>query len=198
MSSKMINCKTCGEEIASSAKVCPNCGGKVKKPIYKKWWFWAIIVILIFSVIAGSSGDDDSQSGAKTDTNTTSSQQNSGAKGNNASTEISYTSYDVTDLLDAVEANALKAQKDLKGQYIEIHGYLADIDSDGNYISVGAQKDNYDYLFRTIHCSIKSSNKDEITSKVIEMNTDQPIIVRGKVTDVGEILGIYLDIDSIE
>ena len=30
---KMIKCKTCGEEIAKSAKVCPHCGAKNKKPL---------------------------------------------------------------------------------------------------------------------------------------------------------------------
>ena len=30
--SKMIKCKTCGADIASSAKSCPGCGAKNKKP----------------------------------------------------------------------------------------------------------------------------------------------------------------------
>jgi len=34
--SKMIKCKSCSQEIASSAKSCPGCGAKNKKPIYKK------------------------------------------------------------------------------------------------------------------------------------------------------------------
>lgn len=43
----MVVCKTCGKEIAKSAKVCPSCGAKVKEPIYKKWWLWLIIVLVI-------------------------------------------------------------------------------------------------------------------------------------------------------
>ncbi|NOW20903.1 rubrerythrin [Clostridium saccharobutylicum] len=31
--SKMIKCKTCGADIASSAKTCPSCGAKNKKAI---------------------------------------------------------------------------------------------------------------------------------------------------------------------
>lgn len=45
----MMYCKTCGKEIAKNAKVCPNCGAKIKAPIYKKWWFWIIIVVIIAS-----------------------------------------------------------------------------------------------------------------------------------------------------
>ncbi|RJE47924.1 hypothetical protein A7K50_01390 [Dehalobacter sp. MCB1] len=44
---KIINCKVCNAEIAKSAKVCPSCGAKQKKPILKKWWFWLVVVIFI-------------------------------------------------------------------------------------------------------------------------------------------------------
>ena len=53
--SKMVTCKHCGTEIAASAKVCPKCGGKNKKPIYKRPWFIALIVIIIIGAI-GSDG----------------------------------------------------------------------------------------------------------------------------------------------
>lgn len=196
MSNKMMNCKACGQQIASSAKACPNCGAKVKKPVYKKWWFWTIIVIIVLGIIAGASGGDEGSTGS------TAENANSTAvvseNTSNEKQEITYTSYDVTELFDMVDTNAMKAQKELKGQHVEIHGYLSNIDSDGKYISVGAQKDDYDYLLKSIHCSIKSSNKEEIKNKVMEMYVDQPITVKGKVTDVGEVLGIYLDIDSIE
>ena len=45
----MIKCKTCGAEIAKSAKRCPNCGAKVKKP-----WKWLILIGVIALIIAVS------------------------------------------------------------------------------------------------------------------------------------------------
>lgn len=30
---KLVKCKSCGEEIAKNAKVCPHCGAKQKKPV---------------------------------------------------------------------------------------------------------------------------------------------------------------------
>lgn len=64
--SKMTTCKHCGAEIAASAKVCPQCGGKNKPPIYKRWWFIAIIVLIVLSAIGGSgSGSDSSASSSK-------------------------------------------------------------------------------------------------------------------------------------
>ena len=62
---KIISCKTCGAEIAASAKTCPHCGAKNIKPIFKKWWFWVIIVIFIGAI--GSSGGSSS-SGTSTST----------------------------------------------------------------------------------------------------------------------------------
>lgn len=54
--SKLIKCKSCGAEIAKSAKACPQCGAKNKKPIFKRWWFWAIIVAVL---LVSCSGSDD-------------------------------------------------------------------------------------------------------------------------------------------
>lgn len=61
---KMVTCKSCGKEMAKSAKACPECGAKNKKPIFKKWWFWALVVIVIV-IIASSSGNENTN-----DTNT--------------------------------------------------------------------------------------------------------------------------------
>ena len=52
MANKMINCKTCGEEMAASAKACPKCGAKNKKPIYKKPMFY-VLIILVIAIAAG-------------------------------------------------------------------------------------------------------------------------------------------------
>lgn len=68
--SKMTTCKHCGAEIAASAKVCPQCGGKNKPPIYKRWWFIAIIVLIVLSAIGGSgSSSDSSASSSKATSN---------------------------------------------------------------------------------------------------------------------------------
>lgn len=56
----MINCKVCGKEIAKSAKVCPHCGAKNKKPIYKRIWVWLLGVIIIFGGLMSCGGEDTS------------------------------------------------------------------------------------------------------------------------------------------
>ena len=58
---KMKKCKTCNAEIASSAKSCPSCGAKNKKPIYKRGWFIVIAFFIVIGTIGGM-GDDKSDS----------------------------------------------------------------------------------------------------------------------------------------
>ena len=42
-------CSVCGAEIAKNAKVCPHCGAKNKKPLYKRVWF--ILLCVVFAII---------------------------------------------------------------------------------------------------------------------------------------------------
>lgn len=55
---KIVKCKTCGAEIAANAKVCPSCGAKNNKPIFKQWWFWVIVLILLIGIGGGASKND--------------------------------------------------------------------------------------------------------------------------------------------
>ena len=59
---KMIICDHCGEKIASTAKTCPYCGGKVKKPLFQRWWFWVIVVLIVIGAVSGGSGGLSSDS----------------------------------------------------------------------------------------------------------------------------------------
>ena len=48
MSDKMVKCKVCGADFAKSAKSCPNCGAKNKKPFYMRIWFIALAIVVIY------------------------------------------------------------------------------------------------------------------------------------------------------
>lgn len=181
MKERLTTCDSCGAEIATSAKTCPQCGAKVKRPITKKWWFWVVVVVIIAAIVGGTSG---SKSGDKPAPDEPMTPQQ----------PISYTHYNVTELFDALKNNAMKAQSDFKDQYVEIEGYLDVVDSDGKYIGVGAAPDNYTYVLQSVHCNIKN---DAQKQQIMNINTDSPIVVRGKITSVGEVMGFTLDMDSI-
>ena len=177
---KMIKCKACGADIASNAKSCPNCGAKNKKPIYKRVWFWALIFIIIIAAVSAIGGDDSP--------NTTTEP----VKDNNVKTEIEYTAYSVDEMMDDLKNNALTASDKYSGKYVEITGTLDVIDSNGDYIAVLPEHDEWAII--GVHCTIKN---DKQLDKVKEMSIGEKITVKGKITDVGEVLGYYLSIDEI-
>ena len=194
MANKMINCKSCGAEIAANAKTCPQCGAKNKKPLYKKWWLYVLAVVILFAAI-GSAGGSGNDSGASAPAKNESAAAAAKTTEQSQATpeQIEYAHYDVTELFDALKSNAMKAQSTFKGQYVELEGYLGTIDSNGKYIGLKAADDNYDYLFQEMQCYLKT---EEQKSAVMEMNAGDKIVVKGKITDVGEILGFSLNIDS--
>lgn len=74
---KMTKCKTCGADIAKSAKVCPACGAKQKKPV-------ALIVIAVFiaiGIIGAALGGNSPEKVGDTGTNSTAPQQTEFAVG---------------------------------------------------------------------------------------------------------------------
>lgn len=181
MKEKLTTCDSCGAEIATSAKTCPQCGAKVKRPITKKWWFWVVVVVIIAAIVGGTSG---SKSGDKPAPDEPMTPQQ----------PISYTHYNVTELFDALKNNAMKAQSDFKDQYVEIEGYLDVLDSDGKYIGVGAAPNDYNYILQNVQCYIKDDTQKQ---QIMEIGTESPITVRGKIISVGEVLGFSMNIDSI-
>ena len=104
-------------------------------------------------------------------------------------TEIEYTAYSVDEMMDDLKNNALTAS----GKYVEITGTLDVIDSNGDYIAVFPEHDEWAII--GVHCSIKN---DKHLDKVKEMSIGEKITVKGKITDVGEVLGYTLSIDEIK
>lgn len=76
---KIIQCKTCNQEISANAKSCPHCGAKNKRPFYKKWWFWLIVAFIVIG--AASSGNDSGSTDDTTNPPASSSPVNSDATG---------------------------------------------------------------------------------------------------------------------
>ena len=69
-SGKMKTCKHCGAEIAASAKICPNCGGKNPKPIYKRVWFIILCILVLVGIIGAFAGGGEDASDIKVNDDT--------------------------------------------------------------------------------------------------------------------------------
>ena len=187
--SKLVTCKHCGEEIAAGAKVCPKCGGKNKKPIYKRPWFIILIVLIVIGAI-GSAGGNDNQSDTSKDTNNAVVNEKDSTQ--KETEEISYTAYNVSELTSDLDSNAMKATDKYKNQYVELTGRLNVIDSSGKYISITPTDDEFASI--GVQCYIKN---DDQKNAVMDMSIGDTVIVKGKITDVGEVMGYSLDIDEI-
>ena len=192
----------CGAKISADSKFCDKCGddtenSRVNKPKIqeqpvqkKKLPTWAIVLIVIGCILVigslGSSDTDVEEGGSSTKTEE---KQESTTK---KEEKIEYIKVSKDDLDDALEANAANAKDTYKGKYVELSGKLSVIDSDLKYISVTSSTDEWDFL--GVHCNIKNKTQKDV---VKTLSKDQDIIVRGKITDVGEVLGFYLDITDI-
>ena len=97
------------------------------------------------------------------------------------------------DTLDkALENNAAAAKDTYYKKYVEVTGKLGTIDSDLKYFYLMSATEKWD--INGIYCKIKTDEQREI---VKTLKKDQKITIRGKITDVGEFLGYYLDINEI-
>ncbi len=179
MKNKQLKCKACGnEQVNPKMKRCPNCQAKLPTPIFKKWWFWVIIVVVVAVIGSGMGSAEPSENG--------------GSNGS-PSTE-QYEVVDIDTMIEALEQNALKAEKEYQNKKVEITGKIASFDSDGSYItieSVNAGQWNFD----TIMCYIKNDEQREF---LMNKSKGDTITVKGKITSVGEVLGYSINIDSVK
>lgn len=104
-----------------------------------------------------------------------------------------YIIIDIDDLNGQLKTNAARASKNYKGVDIKFTGWIANIDSDGNYISVRGQ-DRYAFL-HNFYCSIKDKKHKEV---VINKNQGSKVTIKGRITDVGEVLGYRVRVDEIQ
>ena len=184
---KMKKCSACGADIAASAKSCPQCGQKNKKPFYKKPWVIVVVVILLIAIMNSGNGESD------TKTTSSNTKTEAEAQTQTQSEQVEYIKVDVSTLMKELEENAMKAEKTYQNKHVEITGRLAVIDSDGSYISLYPQNDQFAIL--GVQCYIKN---DEQSEKVMEMSKDDIVTLKGKIKSIGEIWGYSLDIESIE
>ncbi len=189
----MTICKSCGAQIATSAKTCPNCGAKNKKPLFKRPWFIILVIIVVLGIIGGAmSGGDDPSAPADDQSADQVLQDESKDEGDVKEEKIEYESVTADQMMDALDSNAAAAKDTYDGKYVAVSGKLGTIDSDGAYIDVMPDDE---YAFLGVTCYIQN---DDQLEQVKSLNAGDSLTVKGKVTDVGEVLGYYLDIDSIE
>jgi ABC-type antimicrobial peptide transport system permease subunit len=146
------------------------------------------LIVFVLAVVLVSNGSID--------TNTPSSKVASSSNINSPAptpTPIQYTKYNVSELMDDLDSNAMKAEKKYTDQYVELTGKMYNIDSDGKYIDLCPNKEETALI--GVQCYMKN---DEQKNKIMNMKKDQTITIKGKIKEVGEVMGYSLDIDEVE
>lgn len=177
-----MNCKKCGQEIDKKAVICVNCGCKIKKPIFKKWWFWVIVVFVVIIVGNATSGTGEETLGSSENIGSNVSQQ-----------DITYANVELQAMFDELESNAMKAENNYQGKYVEFRCKISNFDSDGSYISVEPINAS-DWNLTTAMCYIKNDTQKDF---LLNKNVDDEITIKGKIKSIGEVLGYTIDINEV-
>lgn len=104
---------------------------------------------------------------------------------------IEYQQVEANLLLTTLEENALRAENTYQDAYLEITGQLSVIDSDGKYIGI----DDGNFTMINISCYVTDESQ---LDTILEMNIGDTVVVKGQVTDIGEVLGYFVDIHDLE
>lgn len=172
-------CKHCKTEIPYGAKVCPQC----RKKQGANGCLVTIAVLVGIGILGSVFGGGGSSSSTSSSTEAATIVETTQAS-------ISYTPVTVTEMMETLNGNAMKASETYKDQYLEVTGKLNVIDSNGKYISIFADGD---FEITGVQCYLKN---DDQKAAVMEMSVGDTITVRGKCKEVGEIIGYTLDIDE--
>ena len=185
----------------NGAVTSPGGESKQKKPLYDKWWFWVMIVLVIIIIAVSVGGGQRAGNGSSNaGENPGSSQSTGGATSGTGSSltseagkeEIVYEKTDIQTMIDALQDNALKAEKTYQDQYIEVTGKISNFDSDGKYISIDPVNNEWNLI--SVMCYIKN---DDQRSFLLEKSKGDTVTIKGQVTSIGEVLGYSINIAEI-
>ena len=149
---------------------------------------WVVLAVVAVGVIGAVGGNSDSNTTSSSST----SAKTESVKEVDTPTPIEYTAVSVNDMMSDLDSNAMGASDKYNDKYLEITGKLSNIDAAGKYIDLMADGD---FEIIGVQCYIKS---DDQKAKIASMSKGDTVTLKGKCTDVGEVLGYSLDIEEIE
>lgn len=97
------------------------------------------------------------------------------------------------ELIDALEENAAAAKDKYVDRSFAITGKVSNIDNDCDYIDLEPTNDDFTLYF--IQCYTTTEDQK---AAVKQLKNGQTLTVKGTISDVGEVLGYEVIIDSIE
>ena len=160
--------------------------------VHKKWWFWVLMALatIVTIGIIGSAEDDSATTNVIGDASQVTQSQESEQKPKD---EVNYEKIELRQMLDDLDANALKAEKTYQNKYVEVVGKITNFDSDGSYINI--EPVNADaWNFDTVMCKIKN---DKQRNFLMEKEVGDIVTIKGQITSIGEFLGYTIKIAEV-
>lgn len=179
-------CKECGKEISSGAKKCPNCGKDQRSWFAKHKVITAILVLVVLGVIGSMAGGDGDKAPASSGVG------NSQPAASTQQPKAAPMVVTADKLMEDLRSNALNASTNYKGKYVEVTGQLSNIDSNGKYFSITPMNDSFAII--GVMCYITENQK----ATVAKFTNTQKVTVIGTISDVGEVMGYSLKVESIK
>lgn len=182
----MKKCKSCQTEIDSKAKKCPHCQADQRNWFVKHKILTGILAIVVIAMISNVSGGDKNSS-----TNSNSNTSNKTTTNVDAP-KPSPIIVKTDTLVNALKENALNASNTYRDKYVELTGRLSNIDSSGKYISL--EPINDDFSLTNIMCYVTQEQQDIVAG----LKKDALVTVVGTITDVGEVKGYSMKVESFK
>ncbi|MCR5775464.1 MAG: hypothetical protein K6G42_10310 [Lachnospiraceae bacterium] len=151
------------------------------------------------SAPSSQSAGSPKQSGTSSTTSSTADQNNKNTSKQKTSSDSSidtgkYTPVGVSQLYSELEENAMRAEENWNDKYVAITGYLSSVDNDGKYFSITGSNESWDFV--SVHCSMKDN--DQVKSFISTQNKGDELVVYGKISEIGEVIGYTVDVDVVE
>lgn len=120
---KMVKCKTCGADIAKTAKCCPNCGAPNNQqiPLWGRIIIAAVAAVMLIIMISDRDDSDDSASTSASAATTTVKE---------TATPEPAIEVTASELYSAYAENAVNADSIYKNKTVSVTGTITDIGQD--------------------------------------------------------------------
>lgn len=208
----MKYCAKCGAVLPEGANFCGYCTHRVGDPVVREkkrggWKTVAIVLLAVYgfavTVAAGVVTDEnayyqelcDAQDEIEVLEDRIKELEGMVPTETEAPTEPEpedeYLVCTVSELVDALEGNALNAKETYEGKYIEVTGRVETIDASGEYICLYPTDESWSVYY--VQCFIKTDEHLEVVKGV---KTGDTVTLRGEIIMVGEVLGYGLNIHS--
>lgn len=108
-------------------------------------------------------------------------------------TQIQYEQVNLQDMLDELDANAMRAEEKYQDKYVEITGKITLFDSDGKYIAIEPCEAS-GLSLDSVKCNLTDPTHKTF---LLEKSVGDVVTIRGKVVSIGEVMGYSVKIAEI-